>query len=170
FFSSRRRHTRSKRDWSSDVCSSDLIRKITTGNAKTPHKVFKVKDMEEFDSIVKDDVIIDVLHDHYEVDEKMFKRYFDKETEQLKEWLKTPEAVDRVNRYELNQQWVKYALGSYSSWEMESLSYYFHEHELKNIDKDKYAITAYTDLSEEPVVESKRKWGERDVYIYKLSQ
>src|SRR5438105_7704576 len=28
FFSSRRRHTRSTRDWSSDVCSSDLI--ITT--------------------------------------------------------------------------------------------------------------------------------------------
>src|SRR5699024_11274043 len=28
FFSSRRRHTRSKRDWSSDVCSSDLERHI----------------------------------------------------------------------------------------------------------------------------------------------
>src|SRR5699024_12039453 len=27
FFSSRRRHTRSKRDWSSDVCSSDLVTK-----------------------------------------------------------------------------------------------------------------------------------------------
>src|SRR5690349_22695318 len=27
FFSSRRRHTRSLRDWSSDVCSSDLYRK-----------------------------------------------------------------------------------------------------------------------------------------------
>src|SRR2546421_7704626 len=27
FFSSRRRHTRSDRDWSSDVCSSDLLRK-----------------------------------------------------------------------------------------------------------------------------------------------
>src|SRR2546422_3079435 len=26
FFSSRRRHTRCSRDWSSDVCSSDLIR------------------------------------------------------------------------------------------------------------------------------------------------
>src|SRR5699024_11815319 len=26
FFASRRRHTRSKRDWSSDVCSSDLPR------------------------------------------------------------------------------------------------------------------------------------------------
>src|SRR5699024_11017904 len=29
FFSSRRRHTRSKRDWSSDVCSSDLPFSIT---------------------------------------------------------------------------------------------------------------------------------------------
>src|SRR5699024_99989 len=28
FFSSRRRHTRSKRDWSSDVCSSDLLPRL----------------------------------------------------------------------------------------------------------------------------------------------
>src|SRR5699024_11273109 len=28
FFSSRRRHTRSKRDWSSDVCSSDLTKRM----------------------------------------------------------------------------------------------------------------------------------------------
>src|SRR5699024_11978023 len=30
FFSSRRRHTRSKRDWSSDVCSSDLTPRLVT--------------------------------------------------------------------------------------------------------------------------------------------
>src|SRR5690349_23881258 len=28
FFSSRRRHTRSLRDWSSDVCSSDLVNPV----------------------------------------------------------------------------------------------------------------------------------------------
>src|SRR5699024_11902831 len=33
FFSSRRRHTRSKRDWSSDVCSSDLV--LLTGTIYT---------------------------------------------------------------------------------------------------------------------------------------
>src|SRR5207249_8297547 len=33
FFSSRRRHTRSKRDWSSDVCSSDLIADAAMGYA-----------------------------------------------------------------------------------------------------------------------------------------
>src|SRR6267378_5782130 len=30
FFSSRRRHTRSLRDWSSDVCSSDLNARLAT--------------------------------------------------------------------------------------------------------------------------------------------
>src|SRR2546429_6585245 len=29
FFSSRRRHTRCSRDWSSDVCSSDLLLEVT---------------------------------------------------------------------------------------------------------------------------------------------
>src|SRR5699024_11445640 len=35
FFSSRRRHTRSKRDWSSDVCSSDLVSITTSNSGKT---------------------------------------------------------------------------------------------------------------------------------------
>src|SRR5207247_6675990 len=33
FFSSRRRHTRSTRDWSSDVCSSDLLQSAAFGLA-----------------------------------------------------------------------------------------------------------------------------------------
>ena len=31
FFSSRRRHTRLRRDWSSDVCSSDLPNRVMAG-------------------------------------------------------------------------------------------------------------------------------------------
>src|SRR5438067_13343000 len=38
FFSSRRRHTRSKRDWSSDVCSSDLG-KSSEGKGEAKHHV-----------------------------------------------------------------------------------------------------------------------------------
>src|SRR6267378_1676856 len=36
FFSSRRRHTRSLRDWSSDVCSSDLIGPAPLGFGRLP--------------------------------------------------------------------------------------------------------------------------------------
>src|SRR3989440_5874923 len=47
FFSSRRRHTRSDRDWSSDVCSSDLeLSKVTGGlmtEATTPDGVIRVQ-------------------------------------------------------------------------------------------------------------------------------
>src|SRR5699024_11856911 len=34
--SSRRRHTRSKRDWSSDVCSSDLIKRTYSTEGMSP--------------------------------------------------------------------------------------------------------------------------------------
>src|SRR5258707_4398342 len=36
FFTSRRRHTRYWRDWSSDVCSSDLFPSETTGKTNAP--------------------------------------------------------------------------------------------------------------------------------------
>src|SRR5207249_5489123 len=38
FFSSRRRHTRSKRDWSSDVCSSDLDPRLHLDERLTPRE------------------------------------------------------------------------------------------------------------------------------------
>src|SRR6266513_6033416 len=47
FFSSRRRHTRSKRDWSSDVCSSDLA--DLAGAARAPARridVARVGDLQ----------------------------------------------------------------------------------------------------------------------------
>src|SRR5207249_6490589 len=52
FFSSRRRHTRSKRDWSSDVCSSDLsLRGRFAGHSRagteTPRKDAQVFDRRE---------------------------------------------------------------------------------------------------------------------------
>src|SRR6266550_2437391 len=36
FFSSRRRHTRCSRDWSSDVCSSDLIERLLGDGPEDP--------------------------------------------------------------------------------------------------------------------------------------
>src|SRR5699024_11283260 len=39
FFSSRRRHTRSKRDWSSDVCSSDLVVLCTENTSRSANGV-----------------------------------------------------------------------------------------------------------------------------------
>src|SRR5438067_10968717 len=43
FFSSRRRHTRSKRDWSSDVCSSDLNQGVRVELAQLAARVQRVR-------------------------------------------------------------------------------------------------------------------------------
>src|SRR5207249_7499078 len=44
FFSSRRRHTRSKRDWSSDVCSSDLQAKDTKNSVDDIYNMIAATD------------------------------------------------------------------------------------------------------------------------------
>src|SRR5207249_8736496 len=48
FFSSRRRHTRSKRDWSSDVCSSDLLNIMasTTETQQRKKQSWHIRDPE----------------------------------------------------------------------------------------------------------------------------
>src|SRR2546422_1451033 len=53
FFSSRRRHTRCSRDWSSDVCSSDLRARVVTlaGGIRfrmTPYMSFRAEFEEEY--------------------------------------------------------------------------------------------------------------------------
>ena len=59
-----------------------------------------------------------------------------------------------MNKQTFAKEWEKYATGSYSSWEMEVMCLYDHEHELAHANKVKYGISNYIDLPEEPVVES----------------
>src|SRR6202046_2920200 len=57
FFSSRRRHTRSKRDWSSDVCSSDLTRYRGDFEERVKRIIDEIR--EHRDELV---IFIDELH------------------------------------------------------------------------------------------------------------
>src|SRR2546428_1793605 len=60
FFSSRRRHTRSDRDWSSDVCSSDLS--IFTSTSSASATVAVLPEAEEVEVKIEDkDLRIDVF-------------------------------------------------------------------------------------------------------------
>src|SRR5699024_11593591 len=53
-FSSRRRHTRSKRDWSSDVCSSDLFSsmEIPSANKSLPESYKSAKFFSSEDEVL----------------------------------------------------------------------------------------------------------------------
>ena len=66
------------------------------------------------------------------------------------------------------EDWNKYATGNLSSWEMEALCFYYHEHELANINKYKYGFSDFYSLSEEPDIDYTFKKGDKEIPIYKL--
>src|SRR5690606_40598394 len=73
FFSSRRRHTRFSRDWSSDVCSSDL-RKRGLGS----RVIFECATLEDFNEKDNYDLILSVdVMEHIEEDERVMKNLCD---------------------------------------------------------------------------------------------
>src|SRR5207249_6130309 len=62
FFSSRRRHTRSKRDWSSDVCSSDLMMDDAEKDQPTRYKIGDLAQHRNFYNPEFDARLTDYLH------------------------------------------------------------------------------------------------------------
>lgn len=70
----------------------------------------------------------------------------------FKEMINSKEFLKKFNEAQFRREWYKYAKGSVSKWEMDSISYYEGEHELANVNMEKYNITNFFELDEEPVV------------------
>ena len=60
--------------------------------------------------------------------------------------------LDAVNDRLRQDLWDKYCLGNISQWEMDSISCYIHDHELKNIKNGFYGLSNFSELSENPIV------------------
>lgn len=77
--------------------------------------------------------------------------------------------LDELNTSIFMEDWKKYAKRpTLSAWEMEALCFYYHEHELKNVNTSKYGIVDFYKLAEEPVVEKIYKRGDANIPIYRL--
>src|SRR5699024_11925846 len=63
FFSSRRRHTRSKRDWSSDVCSSDLVNKVLVQKGLSSEHIAEAIKLAKRDRLIIQEVPKNKLDD-----------------------------------------------------------------------------------------------------------
>ena len=60
--------------------------------------------------------------------------------------------LDKLNNLIFTEDWNKYAKGNLSSWEMDSLCFYYHEHELAHVQNEKYGFVNFFDLPKEPVI------------------
>ena len=68
----------------------------------------------------------------------------------------------------IEENWKKYCKGTISKWEMSSLSFYYHEHELINVNKEKYNISNFNEIPEQPIIEGEFKRKGKTFPKYKL--
>lgn len=66
--------------------------------------------------------------------------------------LQNKKCLDAVNEKRFTEKWNEKVEGTISKWEMDSLSFYYHEHELAHVNKEQYLISDFNELPEDPVV------------------
>lgn len=81
-----------------------------------------------------------------------FEYIYNKNINPFLEWLYSKECLELYNKITFESVKEEIMQGNISSWEMESMNYYYHEHELANVDKEYYEISNFNVLSEEPEV------------------
>lgn len=103
------------------------------------------------------------------IQQKTWDGIYQKEMDAARDWLKShqDEVLRELNRQLFIELWEKYAKGSFSSWEMESLCFYYHDHELANVNMTKYGISDFFSLPEEPEVDYYFKRNGQDIPIWK---
>ena len=89
-----------------------------------------------------------------------------------RDWLKDnqQEVLQQYNTVLFKETWDKYATGNISAWEMEALCFYYHEHELENINNLKYGLVNFFHLPAEPEVDYFFKRNGKEIPVYKISR
>ncbi len=78
--------------------------------------------------------------------------------------------LDSINKKLIKDMWDKYCSGSVSKWEMDSISCYFHKHELNNVNLRLKNCTNFFELDKEPEVERIINIKGKQIPIFKINR
>lgn len=100
---------------------------------------------------------------------KSFDKTYKKLIQPLEKWIKDENTINLFNKT-VHQKYIeenynKYCKGSIAKWEMDSISCYFSEHELSNVNISKYNISNFFNILEKPeIYEEKPKYNKYVLY------
>ena len=80
------------------------------------------------------------------------------------------ELKQQVNSILFNDMWSKYAEGNLSKWEMDSVSFYSHEHELQNVDFFDREVEDFEKLPEQPPVDRVVPIKGKQIPLFKITR
>lgn len=91
----------------------------------------------------------------FEISATKWKKIYDSQMLAPKEYIKKnlDELLKKFNQILFDNLWDKYCTGTISKWEMDSVSYYSHEHELSKTKKQVYDCVDFFELNEEPEID-----------------
>lgn len=100
--------------------------------------------------------------------DKVYQKYMDV----FRDWIAKDKdkILNDLNSIIFLEDWNKYAQGNISAWEMEVLCFYYHDHELKNINQDRYGFANFFELPEEPMIERSFTKAGKEIRIFKLDK
>lgn len=85
-----------------------------------------------------------------------WKKIYDKEvSDKIRPFVQSNKDIllEKMNERLFNDTWDKYCEGTLSKWEMDSVSFYSHDHELKDVELDKFGVIDYFSLPQEPRID-----------------
>ena len=103
-------------------------------------------------NFIADNFSVDILRNGTELSAAAWALMYQKAMDPMRNYIKAhkDELLEKLNKCLYDEVFNKYALGSISHWEMESVSFYSHEHELAG---SQYLYDDFFKLSEEPEVD-----------------
>lgn len=124
-----------------------------------------------FDSNLLSNVKIDGDNKEGMIKQNIWDNIYKSGMDPVRKWMKEnqEEILNELNNKLFDDVAEKYTFGSISKWEMDSLSFYYHEHELEKLKTDIYGISDYNKLPQEPEIE--RTFPTKDgteINIYKI--
>lgn len=140
---------------------------------KDDYFVLENEQLLEFFNEHFDTSLLEVLDGSYVINQKVFdKQIYQPEMDNARSWLKTDQEnmLKQFNNHLFEEQWEKYGVGNVSSWEMDSVSFYYHEHELAHINKEKYGVDDFAELPYVPEVDYWFTIKGKDIPIFKLTK
>ena len=101
-------------------------------------------------------------------DDNIYQVYMD----EVREWLNNEqeEVLEKYNQSLFKEQWDKYGVGNKSSWEMDSVSFYYHEHELAHVNREKYDISDFSELPFDAEIDYTFFVDGKEIPIFKTSR
>lgn len=108
--------------------------------------------------------------DRWIVVDKSLEKLLAPSIETLKTYINTPEFVDKFNKARAKQSMTESVDGlDVNRWAFSSISFYPNEHELAHIDRERYNISLFNELPEEPKFITK-SYGKREWKQFALAQ